>query len=65
MIKLIKLIIMANEKYSFTIGLWKTIKNGLIFWFPALAAFLTNVPPEYGVIAGFVLYLLKNYIANK
>ena len=46
-------------------GIWKTIKNGLIFWMPALVAFLANVPVEYAVIAGFIIYLLKNYIANK
>ncbi len=56
---------MEKQKYSMKTGIWKTIKNGVIFWFPALAAFLTNVPTEYAVAAGFVLYFIKNYIVNK
>jgi hypothetical protein len=51
--------------YNLGTGIWKTLKNGVIFWLPALVAFLSNVPQEYAVAAGFVLYLLKNYAENK
>ena len=52
-------------KYKFTTGVWKTIKNFLILWSPAILALLANVPVEYGAIAGFLSYLIKNYIENK
>lgn len=51
--------------YDFLIGVAKAVKNGLIFWTPALLAFLANVPAEYGVVAGFIAYLLKNWYENR
>ena len=48
--------------YSFLIGLWKTLKNGLIWFGPAILAFLTNVPVEYAGVASVIIYLLKNYL---
>lgn len=54
---------MAN--YSFLTGLVKTLKNWLIVWAPALLLFLANVPVEYGAVAGFLTYLIKNYIQNR
>lgn len=54
-----------KQKYSFWIGLKKTIKNCLVVFAPAILAFLANVPAEYGVIAGFVTYLFKNWLENR
>jgi len=53
------------DKYSFGIGLWKSLKNVLIVFAPALLAFLANVPLEYVPIASFIAYFIKNYIENK
>ena len=60
-------------KYSFGLGLWKSLKNTLVVFVPALLAgwyaFESNVPTEYaGLIAfvgGFITYMLKNYIQVK
>lgn len=52
-------------EYSFITGLLKSGKNWLVLWVPAIIAFLTSVPVEYGAVAGFLVYLLKNYIQNK
>ncbi|MCH7568406.1 MAG: hypothetical protein IIA87_03210 [Nanoarchaeota archaeon] len=52
-------------KYKFSVGLKKTFKNFLYLWSPAILAFLAKVPIEYGAIAGFVIYFIKNYIQNK
>lgn len=51
--------------YSFLTGIWKTLKNGLIWWTPALIAFLAAVPVQYAVFASAVIYILKNYAANR
>jgi len=50
-----------RKGYSFWIGVWKSIKNNLYIWIPALLAFLANVPPKYTPIASFVVYIIKNY----
>ena len=59
--------------YSFLLGIWKSIKNTVIVLAPALiagwAAFEVKLPPEQNTmimaIAGFLVYLLKNYIQVK
>jgi hypothetical protein len=51
--------------YNFLIGLWKTLKNGLIWWAPAIIAFLSNVPVEYAGLASVVLYIFKNWYENR
>ena len=56
---------MAKQiKYSFWIGLLKTLKSTLIMWGPAIIAFLTNVPVQYAGIASAALYLFKNWYEN-
>ena len=52
-------------KYSFLIGLLKTAKNSAILLVPFVLAMLASVPAEYAWIAGPLVYLLKNYAANK
>lgn len=52
-------------EYSFLIGLWKSLKNNLVIWVPAILAFLAGVPKEYVPIASFLAYLVKNYIQNR
>ena len=47
--------------YSFLVGVWKTVKNGAIFWAPAILAFLSNVPMEYAGAATIAIYLFKNW----
>jgi len=61
---MLKVIIM-NGNYKWKIGLSKTLKNSLVMFAPAILAFLTNVPAEYGMVAGVLAYALKNYLANK
>jgi hypothetical protein len=59
--------------YRFGLGLWKSLKNTLVVFAPAVLAgwyaFESNVPVEYaGFIAfvgGFITYMLKNYIQVK
>ena len=59
--------------YSLKLGIWKSIKNGLIVMLPALGAgwlaFTQNVPAEYNVYitlaGGFFAYFVKNFIENK
>jgi hypothetical protein len=51
--------------YSFRIGLWKTIKNSAIFLLPALVAYQTSVPQQYAAVLSMLIYLIKNYMANK
>jgi len=60
-------------EYSFLTGIWKSIKNTAIILLPAgaagWAAFQAEVPPDYQcyimAIAGFAVYLAKNYIQVK
>ena len=51
--------------YSFWIGLVKTAKNSAYLLVPFAVAMLLSVPAEYAWIAGPLVYLLKNYAANK
>ena len=57
--------IIMTEKYSKLVGLQKSGKNFLILWAPAILGLLANVPLQYGAIAGFVAYFIKNYLENK
>ena len=52
-------------KYSFWIGLWKTVKNSAYLLVPFGLAVLAGMPVEYAWITGPIVYFLKNYIANK
>ena len=52
-------------KYSFLVGIWKSLKNVLIVLAPAFIAFLMNVPLEYTPVASLLIYLLKNYVENR
>lgn len=52
-------------KYSFWIGLWKSLKNVLIVFVPAILAIMANVPAEYAPVASFIVWFIKNYIENK
>ena len=61
----INLILTMANKYSLKIGLWKTLKNGLVMFVPAILAFLANVPIEYTPIASLIVYFIKNFIENK
>ena len=54
-----------SKDYSLKIGLWKTIKNGLVLFVPAMLAFLANVPAQYVPVAGLLVYFIKNFIENK
>jgi len=59
--------------YSVKIGIWKSLKNGLIVLGPAIAAavleFINVLPPEislkYALPLGFVTYFIKNLITVK
>lgn len=55
---------MAN-KYSFWIGLGKTIKNSAYLLVPFGLALLATVPAEYAWIAGPIVYMLKNWYQNR
>ena len=52
-------------KYSFFIGLWKTIKNSAFLLIPFVLALLAGVPVEYAWATGPVVYFLKNLYENK
>jgi len=61
-------------KYSFKIGIWKSLKNlAIIVGIPALVLFVDNwtqiIPNEWTVYAvpimGFISYFVKNYIENR
>jgi len=56
---------MTKIKYSFLIGLWKTVKNSAYLLIPFMAAILAGVPSEYAWITGPIIYFLKNYYENK
>ena len=56
---------MATNKYSFLVGLWKTVKNSAFLLVPFLVAVLATVPIKYAWIAGPVVYFLKNYYENR
>lgn len=56
---------MVKNKYSFFIGLVKTVKNSAYLLVPFALAMLVTVPIEYAWVAGPVVYLLKNYYENR
>ena len=56
---------MENNKYSFWIGVGKTIKNSAYLLVPFGVAVLVGAPEQYAWIAGPVVYMLKNFIANR
>lgn len=56
---------MADNKYSFWLGVGKTVKNSAVLLVPFGVAILATVPATYAWIAGPVVYLLKNYIENR
>ena len=56
---------MDGKKYSFWIGLWKTVKNSAYLLIPFALALLVGVPAEYAWITGPVVYFLKNLYENK
>jgi len=55
--------------YKIEIGVWKTIKNGLIMFGPSIVAFIGNLPEsikvQYALPIGLVLYFIKNFIENR
>jgi len=51
-----------QKGYSIKIGLWKTLKNNLVIWAPAILAFLAGVPAQYVPIASLIAYFIKNFI---
>ena len=51
-----------KEGYSWKTGGWKSIKNWLIVWSPAILAFLLNVPAQYAGLGGLIAYFIKNFI---
>ena len=55
----------AIQMYSFSIGLWKTVKNSAYLLIPFALALLASVPLEYAWIAGPVVYFLKNAYTNR
>lgn len=56
---------MNKNKYSFLIGLGKTVKNSAYLLVPFALALLVTVPMKYAWISGPVIYMLKNYYENK
>jgi len=56
---------MAKNKYSFWIGLGKTVKNSAYLLVPFALALIATVPPKYAWVAGPVVYFLKNLYENK
>ena len=56
---------MTKQKYSFWIGILKTIKNSAVLLVPFALALLAEVPAEYAWIAGPVIYMLKNAYQNR
>lgn len=61
----LSLITMNEIKYSFWIGMWKTVKNSAYLLIPFVLALLAGVPSEYAWITGPVVYFLKNYYQNR
>ena len=55
----------AKNKYNFWIGLWKTVKNSAYLLIPFGIALLLSCPIEYAWLTGPVVYMLKNYLANR
>jgi hypothetical protein len=53
------------NKYSFKIGLWKTVKNAAYLLVPFGIAVLAGLPAEYAWLIGPATYFLKNYYETK
>lgn len=53
------------NKFSFWIGLGKTVKNSAILLVPFFIAILATVPAKYAWIAGPIVYILNNWYRNK
>jgi len=53
-----------DKKYSALIGLVKTAKNSAYLLLPFIIAVLSGVPQQYALIAGPVVYFLKNFYEN-
>lgn len=55
--------------YSVVLGIWKTIKNGLVVLAPSILAFIGALPPEiqveHTIVLGFIIYFIKNFIQVK
>ena len=56
---------MANKKYSFWIGLVKTVKNSAYLLVPFVLALMASVPTKYAWVSGPIVYFLKNYYQNR
>jgi len=56
---------MEKIKYSFKVGVLKTLKNSAYLLVPFGLALLADVSVEYAWITGPIVYFLKNYLANK
>jgi len=56
---------MEKNKYNFWIGVGKTAKNSAYLLVPFAVAILAGLPVEYAWITGPVVYMLKNYVANR
>ena len=54
-----------KTKYSFVVGLLKTVKNSAFLLIPFFLALLAGVPNEYAWLSGPVVYMLKNYYEIK
>ena len=57
--------IMKKPNYSILIGLGKTAKNSAYLLVPFFIAVISGLPKEYAWIIGPIIYMLKNYLANR
>lgn len=55
----------VERGYNWKTGVWKSIKNNLVIWLPAILAFLANVPPAFVPFASLIVYFIKNFIQYK
>jgi len=50
--------------YSLLTGIWKTVRNGVIFFGPSIVAFVLALPEDvqltYAPILGAVIYFVNN-----
>ena len=53
------------KKYSFAMGVWKTVKNSAYLLIPFAIAVLSGLPMEYAILTGPAVYFLKNYFENR
>lgn len=54
-----------GNKYSALVGIWKSVKNGLVMLLPVFVALGAKVPAEYAWIPGIIVYFIKNAIQYK